>query len=90
TVVSPDPYLKITEAAIPFPMACCLTYPERVTPRNRQKLQQCVRNGADMYPGAILVRKRTVSMLWNLMPPSWTVARDLEVGDIVDRHLEDG
>ncbi|CAJ2657296.1 unnamed protein product [Trifolium pratense] len=90
TVISPDPYLKITEAAIPIPMACHLTYPERVTPRNRQKLQQRVRNGADMYPGAILVRKRTVSMLWNLMPPSWTVARDLEVGDIVDRHLEDG
>lgn len=55
TVISPDPNLKITEVAIPIHMARILTYPERVTHHNIEKLRQCVNNGSYKYPGARMV-----------------------------------
>lgn len=33
-------------------MARILTYPERVSHHNIEKLRQCVSNGLDKYPGA--------------------------------------
>jgi len=38
-------------------MASILTYPERVTHHNIEKLRQCVRNGPDKYPGARMLRR---------------------------------
>ncbi|KAH8519279.1 hypothetical protein H0E87_000894, partial [Populus deltoides] len=55
TVISPDPNLKITEVAIPIHMARILTYPERITHHNIEKLRQCVNNGSYKYPGARMV-----------------------------------
>ena len=45
TVISPDPNLGVHEVAVPLQVARLLTYPERVTEHNMDKLQQCVRNG---------------------------------------------
>ena len=45
TVISPDPNLGVHEVAVPLQVARLLTYPERVTDHNMDKLQQCVRNG---------------------------------------------
>ncbi|XP_061361835.1 DNA-directed RNA polymerase III subunit 1 [Gastrolobium bilobum] len=89
TVISPDPNLKISEVAIPIHMARILTYPERVTHHNIEKLRQCVRNGPDKYPGARLLRH--AGHTWNLKISSRKCRADeLRFGDIVDRHLEDG
>lgn len=52
TVISPDPNLRIDQVAVPKHIAMTMTYPERVTDHNLAKLQQCVRNGSDVYPGA--------------------------------------
>lgn len=38
TVIGPDPTLKVNEIAIPYEIAETLTYPEKVTPLNIQKL----------------------------------------------------
>ncbi|XP_027345912.1 DNA-directed RNA polymerase III subunit 1 [Abrus precatorius] len=90
TVISPDPNLKISEVAIPIHMARILTYPERVTHHNMEKLRQCVRNGPDKYPGARMLR-RDGGHSWSLQVLSRKRAADeLRIGDIVDRHLEDG
>ncbi|CAI8603101.1 unnamed protein product [Vicia faba] len=90
TVISPDPNLKITEVAIPIHMARILTYPERVTHHNIEKLRQCMRNGPDKYPGARLLKK-SGGTSWNLKLSSRKrLADELKFGDIVDRHLEDG
>ncbi|XP_052199339.1 DNA-directed RNA polymerase III subunit 1 isoform X2 [Diospyros lotus] len=91
TVISPDPNLKITEVAIPILMARILTYPERVSHHNIEKLRQCVRNGPDKYPGARFVTK-TDGSLTTLMFSSARkhLADDLKFGCIVHRHLEDG
>ncbi|CAJ1951517.1 unnamed protein product [Sphenostylis stenocarpa] len=90
TVISPDPNLKISEVAIPIHMARILTYPERVTHHNIEKLRQCVRNGPDKYPGARMLR-RDGGLSWSLKVLCRKRAADeLRIGDIVDRHLEDG
>ncbi|KAJ1431546.1 RNA polymerase, alpha subunit [Sesbania bispinosa] len=90
TVISPDPNLKITEVAIPIHMARILTYPERVTHHNIEKLRQCVRNGPDKYPGARLLR-HAGGPTWSLkVSCRKRLADELRFGDIVDRHLEDG
>lgn len=37
-------------------MAKILSYPERVSHHNIEKLRQCVSNGPDKYPGARLLK----------------------------------
>ncbi|XP_020113844.1 DNA-directed RNA polymerase III subunit 1 isoform X2 [Ananas comosus] len=90
TVISPDPNLKITEVAIPVLMALVLTYPERVSYYNIEKLRQCILNGPDKYPGANFVQKPDGSTMHLKYVNKKIVANDLKYGDIVERHLEDG
>ncbi|TVU21224.1 hypothetical protein EJB05_30849, partial [Eragrostis curvula] len=52
SVISPDPSLAVNEIGIPPVFATRLTYPEKVTPWNAKKLQEAIKNGADIYPGA--------------------------------------
>ncbi|URE06182.1 DNA-directed RNA polymerase [Musa troglodytarum] len=90
TVISPDPNLKITEVAIPVLMAKKLTYPERVSAYNIEKLRQRICNGPDKYPGAnfILLADGTKQHLRYV--DKKTAASELKYGYIVERHLEDG
>ncbi|CAI0374147.1 unnamed protein product [Linum tenue] len=76
--------------AVPIRMALILTFPERVTHHNIEKLKQCVRNGPLKYPGAKMVRypDGTSKMLQGNYRKR--VAEELTIGCIVDRHLEDG
>ena len=99
TVIGPDPNLSIDEVAVPERVAKNLTYPEKVNRYNIEKLRKLIRNGAARYPGANYIipgngaRKRT------LMPFSKPhrkehmlekLASGLVIGDIVERHIEDG
>ncbi|GAV71386.1 RNA_pol_Rpb1_2 domain-containing protein/RNA_pol_Rpb1_3 domain-containing protein/RNA_pol_Rpb1_1 domain-containing protein/RNA_pol_Rpb1_5 domain-containing protein/RNA_pol_Rpb1_4 domain-containing protein, partial [Cephalotus follicularis] len=90
TVISPDPNLKITEVAIPIHMAQILTYPERVSAHNIEKLRQCVRNGPFKYPGARMVID--VNGVSRVLHGQYRkhIAEELKFGVIVHRHLEDG
>ncbi|KAL3354961.1 hypothetical protein AABB24_019178 [Solanum stoloniferum] len=90
TVISPDPNLKITEVAIPILMAQILTYPERVSQHNIEKLRQCVRNGPNKYPGAKFIRHPDGSEISLMFTSRKRHADELKFGYIVDRHLEDG
>ncbi|CAK9184824.1 unnamed protein product [Ilex paraguariensis] len=90
TVISPDPNLKITEVAIPILMARLLTYPEHVSHHNIEKLRQCVRNGANKYPGARFLRKSDGTSIALMFASRKRYADELKFGYIVDRHLEDG
>ncbi|KAH0454085.1 hypothetical protein IEQ34_018409 [Dendrobium chrysotoxum] len=90
TVISPDPNLKITEVAIPIVMAQILTYPERVSRHNIEKLRLCVRNGRYKYPGANFAVLTSGSLMDLKFEGRKNIANDLKYGDIVQRHLEDG
>ena len=50
TVISPDPNLRVDEVCIPKVVAMLMTYPEKVTLHNIDKLRQCVMNGAASCP----------------------------------------
>ncbi|RCK65164.1 DNA-directed RNA polymerase III subunit RPC1 [Candida viswanathii] len=91
TVISPDPNLKIDEVAVPDRVAKVLTYPERCTRYNKHKLQQLVYNGPDVHPGANYIAKQNEPGKRNLrFGDRAKLARSLQIGDIVERHIEDG
>jgi len=94
TVISPDPMLDIDEVGIPVEIAMTLTIPEYVNEANIERLKELVLRGPDKYPGANYIRKGGGS------PISLKILRrrglleeaaeDLQVGDVVERHLMDG
>lgn len=55
TVISPDPNVRVDEVCVPLHVATTLTYPERVTDHNINKLRGRVVNGTSMHPGANFV-----------------------------------
>jgi len=90
TVISPDPNLGIDQVAVPLLVAKNLTYPERANLVNIEKLRQCIRNGPNQWPGAQAVITSSGAK-WNLkFGDREQSAKDLSVGDLVERHLEDG
>jgi DNA-directed RNA polymerase III subunit RPC1 len=97
TVISPDPNLRIDQVAVPERVCKILTYPERVTVFNKERLANNVRNGPDVLPGATYItgdnnQKRLLSILiqrFLKFGNSARIAQDLKIGDVVDRHLQD-
>lgn len=91
TVISPDPNLGIDHVAIPELVAKNLTYPEPVTRYNKEKLKDRVRNGANRWPGANYIVKKDQKIKQFLKYGKLSAHADhLQLGDIVERHLEDG
>lgn len=92
TVISPDPNLAINEVAVPQLVAKNLSYPERVNHINIRKLRNLVLNGPAQWPGAkTIIKKDDGGYKLDLnFGNKEQMARDLKVGDTVERHLEDG
>lgn len=90
TVISPDPNLKITQVAVPERVAKMLTYPERVTQHNINRLRQNVINGIDTHPGAVYVEKANGIKCFLRYGDRKKLAMNLRIGDVVDRHLHNG
>ena len=94
TVISPDPNLKIDQVGVPVYIAKTLTYPEKVTPSNIERMRKIVINGPDVHPGANFVethgsggyqQKRFLKYC-----DRKEVAKKLQVGDKIERHMCDG
>ncbi|OLY84404.1 DNA-directed RNA polymerase III subunit rpc1 [Smittium mucronatum] len=92
TVISPDPNMGIDEVAIPQLVAKVLTFPEVVTAFNIEKLRKLVVNGPSVHPGANYVQKLMDNGLKRFLKfgNRRDIANELEIGDIVERHLDDG
>ncbi|KAI0307253.1 beta and beta-prime subunits of DNA dependent RNA-polymerase [Multifurca ochricompacta] len=91
TVISPDPNLRIDEVAVPERVAKVLTYPERVTSFNIERLRKWVRNGCDVHPGANYVTVGSNGFKKYLkFGNRAAIADGLKYGDIVERHIIDG
>jgi len=88
SVITPDPNLSIDELGVPLEIATNLTFPERVTQYNRDKLYKLIQNGADIYPGA----KTVVKADGRMISLKHVNTREIVLynGDIVNRHLLDG
>ncbi len=89
TVISPDPNLAVDQVGVPMLVAKIMTYPEKVNRYNVEKLRKVVLNGPDVHPGANIVRSGNhVSALQ--YADRLSVANNLRIGDVVERHMEDG
>ncbi|KAJ5886938.1 DNA-directed RNA polymerase III subunit RPC1 [Penicillium subrubescens] len=91
TVISPDPNLRVDEVAVPELVAKNMTYPEVVTRYNKEKLQARVLNGSKKWPGANYLMKKDSTFKMMLKYGNLKhVANELQEGDTVERHIEDG
>lgn len=68
-------------------MAKILTFPERVTDKNREWLRKLMINGSEKYPGANYYISRDGSRSNLMFGHRRKLADDLKIGDIVERHL---
>ncbi|KAJ3018797.1 hypothetical protein HKX48_002614 [Thoreauomyces humboldtii] len=89
TVISPDPNLRIDQVAVPQRVAMVLTYPERVTSHNIERLRQNVRNGNKQHPGATYLTFQDGTKKFLNFGNLDMHADKLRIGDLVDRHLQD-
>lgn len=92
TVISPDPNLSIEEVAVPDRVAKILTYPEKCTRYNREKLQQLILNGPDVHPGAnyLLINGENEGRRNLKFGRRDKLAENLKYGDVLERHINDG
>lgn len=87
TPIGPDPSLRIDEVGIPLCTAMSLTFPEKVTAFNIEKLYGLVRSGPYTYPGCNYVIRQDGSRM-DLRVCGSNVR--LSIGDTVERHLING
>lgn len=91
TVISPDPSLDLSEVGVPESVAKKLTIPEIITEWNIEKMRELVINGPDKFPGVnYIVRPDGVKIRLDFVEDRSTIAQNLEVGYLVERHLSDG
>jgi DNA-directed RNA polymerase III subunit RPC1 len=91
TVISPDPNLRVDEVGVPLKVAMIMTYPQPVSSITIEKLRQCVRNGPNVHPGANMIRMKDGAFVKSLAFGNREMAaKNLRIGDIVERHMEDG
>ncbi|KAK8809914.1 hypothetical protein WA158_000857 [Blastocystis sp. Blastoise] len=88
SVITADPTLDLDEVGVPRSIAMTLTWPERVTRDNIQKLSRLVRNGYDTHPGANYVIREDGQRIDLRYCDSNDLT--LQEGWIVERHINDG
>eukprot|EP01122_Echinamoeba_exundans_P014370 TRINITY_DN648_c0_g2_i2.p1 TRINITY_DN648_c0_g2~~TRINITY_DN648_c0_g2_i2.p1 ORF type:complete len:1235 (+),score=315.80 TRINITY_DN648_c0_g2_i2:2830-6534(+) len=90
TVISPDPNLRIDEVGVPRDVAMVMTYPERVTKHNKERMKKLIRAGPTNHPGARFIEKKNGTRFMLGYGVVDQHIANLQEGDIVERHLQDG
>ena len=90
TVISPDPNVGVDEVVVPVHMATTLTYPERVNDYNIARLRKLVLRGPQVHPGANYIEYPDGTKIFLQYGDRRKHAERLRVGDVVERHLNDG
>ena len=89
SVITPDARIGIQELGVPMKIAMNITFPEKVNERNIEYLTMLVmKNGANKYPGAKTLEKKCGNLI-SLKYVNTDIIQ-VEIGDIVHRHLKDG
>jgi DNA-directed RNA polymerase II subunit RPB1 len=88
SVITPDPNISVEELGVPTKVAMNLTFPERVTGFNLDRLYALVQAGPEVYPGAKSIQRADGRMISLKHVNTKTI--QLYEGDIVNRHLLDG
>ena len=88
SVITPDPNISVAELGVPLKVAMNLTFPERVTAYNIERMYALVQNGPDKYPGAKSIQRTGGRMIGLKHVNTKTI--QLYEGDVINRHLLDG
>jgi DNA-directed RNA polymerase II subunit RPB1 len=92
SVITPDPNISVEELGVPMKVAMNLTFPDRVTAYNIDRLYALVQNGPDKYPGAKSVQRAAGSEGGRTISLKHVNTKTVQLfeGDVVNRHLMDG
>jgi DNA-directed RNA polymerase II subunit RPB1 len=96
TVISVDPNIDIDEYGVPLNVAMNITFPEKVTKYNINKMNKLLENGPNKYPGCKRIKKREILDNGDISYSEYSLnirstdTIKLEIGDTVFRHLVDG
>lgn len=95
SVISSYPDGNINDVRAPMMIATNLTYPQIVTKENYPRMCELVATGPFKYPGATHIIKRKTDDDGNEVIHKYVLkhakkAIQLEIGDIVERHMMDG
>ncbi|MEK0318799.1 MAG: DNA-directed RNA polymerase subunit A' [Nitrosopumilus sp.] len=91
TVISPDPNLDLSEVGVPESIAMKLTIPEIITEWNIERMKKLVINGPSKFPGVnYIVRPDGVKIRLDFVEDRSTIADNLEIGYLVERHISNG
>ena len=96
TVISVDPNIDIDEYGVPFKVAMNVSFPEKVTKYNIDKMNILLENGPNKYPGVKRIKKREILDNGDISYSEYSLnirsanTIKLEIGDTVFRHLIDG
>ena len=91
TVISPDPNLDLSEVGVPESIAMKLTIPEILTEWNIERMKKLVINGPGKFPGVnYIVRPDGVKIRLDFVEDRSTIADNLEIGYLVERHISNG
>ena len=89
TVISPDPNIELNSVGLPISIAIKLTFPEKVSNFNHERLKRSVFRGSNKYPGAnCIIGSDWKKNLSNLTYSSPRII-NMREGDIVERHIKD-
>lgn len=88
SVITAEPNISVDEVGVPIRIAMTLTFPEIVHAGNLERLQRAVANGPTAYPGARMLHQNGV--VFGLDRAEKRVRTDLQLGDVVERHMIDG
>jgi DNA-directed RNA polymerase II subunit RPB1 len=89
SVIGGDPNLNTEQVGVPRSIALNLTFPERVTPHNIEKMKSLVKNGPTTWPGARYIVRDDGTRV-DLRFVSDLSVIELRLGWRVERHMLDG
>ncbi len=58
SVITPDPKIDIDQVGVPISIAMTLTFPETVNEFTMEKCKKWIKNGPDIFPGAVFIIKK--------------------------------
>ena len=88
TVITGDPNLEIDQVGVPRSIAMNMTFPERVTPLNYDKMRELVSRGPYQHPGAKWIVRDDNSRI-DLRFSRRASDIQLQYGWRVERHMQD-
>ena len=88
TVITGDPNLEIDQVGVPRSIAMNMTFPERVTPLNYDKMREHVLRGPYQHPGAKFIIRDDNSRI-DLRFTRRASDIQLQYGWRVERHMQD-